>query len=157
MSKTTRPDFSMREFRITDYADAFSLWKTSEGVGLDESDTEDAISSFLKRNPGLSFVAIADNEIVGAVLCGHDGRRGYLHHLAVAERWRHKGLGRALTEACLSALGRKGIPKCNIFLFSGNREGKAFWIQNQWRQRNDLKVLQRVTSRDTPKIPRHGA
>jgi ribosomal protein S18 acetylase RimI-like enzyme len=157
MGVTTRPDFSIREFRISDYEDAFSLWKASEGIGLNESDTEDAISSFLKRNPGLSFVAIADNKMVGAVLCGHDGRRGYLHHLAVAEQWRHKGLGRALMEACLSALGRKGIPKCNIFLFSGNREGKAFWRQNQWRLRNDLEVLQRITPGDIPENPRHGS
>jgi ribosomal protein S18 acetylase RimI-like enzyme len=83
--------------------------------------------------------------IVGAVLCGHDGRRGYLHHLAVAPAHRHNGIGRALVEACLAKLGHIGIQKCNIFLFSDNEPGEAFWKHIGWNGRGDLKVLQKPT------------
>ena len=85
------------------------------------------------------------NRIMGAVLCGHDGRRGYLHHLAVAAAWRRKGIGRDLVEACLTGLGSAGIPKCNIFLLADNELGKAFWTHNGWNERGDLKVLQKET------------
>ena len=136
--------FSIREFCISDYDAALALWQSAEGVGLNESDTKSAIAAFLKRNPGLSFVATEKNKIVGTALCGHDGRRGYLHHLAVAKQNRKIGIGKALIEACLTALRRNAIPKCNIFLFSTNREGKAFWTQNGWRHRDDLEVLQKA-------------
>ncbi|HXA14825.1 MAG TPA: hypothetical protein VNW23_06825 [Opitutaceae bacterium] len=74
----------LRALTPTDYDAVFALWQASEGMGLNESDTRDAITSYLVRNPGLSLVAEVENKIAGAVLCGHDGRRGYLHHLAVA-------------------------------------------------------------------------
>ena len=74
----------VRIFRIKDYDAVFALWRRSEGVGLNESDTRAAIASFLRRNPRHSFIAEKQGRIIGAVLCGHDGRRGYLHHLAVA-------------------------------------------------------------------------
>jgi N-acetylglutamate synthase len=83
--------------------------------------------------------------IVGAVLCGDDGRRGYLHHLAVAAACRRQGIGRALVEACLKRLGSAGIPKCNIFLLADNELGEAFWKHNGWNERSDLKVLQKAT------------
>jgi N-acetylglutamate synthase len=85
------------------------------------------------------------HRIIGAVLCGHDGRRGYLHHLAVAAACRRKGIGRALVEACLTGLGSVGIPKCNIFLLADNELGKTFWTHNGWNDRCDLKVLQKET------------
>jgi N-acetylglutamate synthase len=83
------------------------------------------------------------NPIIGAVLSGHDGRRGYLHHLAVAPDCRRQGIGRALVDACLDGLAALGIQKCNIFLLADNDLGKAFWKHNGWNERDDLKVLQK--------------
>ena len=71
--------------------------------------------------------AHASGTVIAAVLCGHDGRRGYLHHLAVDAGHRRQGLGRALVERCLARLAVAGIPKCNIFLFNDNAEGRRFW------------------------------
>jgi putative acetyltransferase len=129
-----------------DFDEALRLWQNTEGVGLNESDTPERLSAYLQRNPGLSFVARVHGEIVGAVLCGHDGRRGYLHHLAVAKAHRRQGNGRRLVETCLRQLETLGILKCNIFLFADNPDGELFWRRNGWINRADLRVMQKVTA-----------
>jgi putative acetyltransferase len=140
-------DSQITEMTTADYDDVAGLWQSTAGVGLDEdTDTREGITACLSRNPGLSFVARRDGTIVGTVLCGHDGRRGYLHHLAAAAAHRHRGVGRTLVEACLGKLGSLGIRKCNIFLFSDNETGEAFWKAVGWNERADLKVLQKTTS-----------
>jgi len=140
-------DITISEMKSEDYDDASALWRATEGIGLhDDVDSRDGIAAYLARNPGASHVARHVNQTVGAVLCGHDGRRGYLHHLAVAVPWRKKGVGRALVEACLAKLASFGIPKCNIFLFADNEFGEAFWMHTGWNERADLKVLQRRCS-----------
>jgi ribosomal protein S18 acetylase RimI-like enzyme len=133
----------VRAMSPEDYREVLGLWQESPGVGLNESDTEQAVAAFLERNPGMSAVAVAAGAIVGAVLCGHDGRRGTLHHLAVGAGHRRRGAARGLLAHCLRQLGLAGIPKCNIFLFSDNEDGAAFWIRNGWSPRPDLRVLQR--------------
>jgi len=139
---------ALRVFRIGDYDEVIRLWKRTEGVGLNESDTRSAIASFLRRNSGLSFVAEKRGRIVGAVLCGHDGRRGYLHHLAVARRYRRQGIGMQLINACLAKLHAADIHKCNIFVYAGHAAGMSFWKHNDWRLRADLRVMQFQLSRD---------
>ncbi len=133
----------IRSMTIADYEAVLQLWRQTEGVGLNESDTRDRVGAFLERNPGLSRVVLRGGQIVGAVLCGHDGRRGYLHHLAVAAAHRKLGLGKALVEACLADLAQRDISKCNIFLFADNADGEAFWKHNGWAKRPDLQVSTR--------------
>ena len=124
-----------------------ALWRGTEGIGLDDDcDSPRGLTRYLKRNRGLSFVACAEDRLVGAVLSGHDGRRGYLHHLAVAGMHRKLGIGKALVERCLRSLAKQRIPKCNIFLFRSNAGGRAFWQHNGWNLRTDLCVLQRKTN-----------
>ena len=65
------------EMTVLDYPDVFALWQNSKGIGLSGADTLEAISTYLARNPGHSFVARHQAQLVGAVLCGHDGRRGW--------------------------------------------------------------------------------
>jgi len=137
---------SLRPLTIADYDPVRRLWEASEGVGLSESDSCEAITRYLARNPGLSQVALTPpGEIVGAVLCGHDGRRGYLHHLAVNRSHRGQGLGCKLVQECLRRLHTEGITKCNIFLFASNEAGRAFWVHEGWALRGDLLVLQHGT------------
>jgi len=113
---------------MDDYDEAVAFWRSQDGIALNESDEREAINRFLLRNPGMSLIARnASGTVVAAVLCGHDGRRGYLHHLAVDPAHRRKGLGRALVERCLAKLAIAGIPKCNVFLFTDNVEGRRFW------------------------------
>ena len=139
--------YAVRRMTASDYEAVLALWRGTPGIGLDDdSDSRRGLERYLKRNPGLSCVALAQGNIVGAVLSGHDGRRAYLHHLAVAPAYRNLGIGKALASRCLLALGRCGIPKCNIFLFRSNSSGKAFWKHNGWNSREDLSVLQKKIS-----------
>jgi ribosomal protein S18 acetylase RimI-like enzyme len=98
---------------------------------------------YLARNPGMSFVACDGGRVVGAVLCGTDGRRGYLHHLAVAAPDRQRGLGRALVQRCLDALAAAGITKCHLFVFAPNIPARNFWTRIGWRLREDIVVMSR--------------
>jgi putative acetyltransferase len=137
--------FSISDMQPDDYDAVLALWQESEGVGLTPSDNREAVHAFLARNPGLSLVARHDRQIVGAVLCGHDGRRGYLYHLAVAREHRQQGLGRSIVEACLLRLGSCGIAKATIFVYGHNDIGNRFWRNVGWKDRTDLVVLQRET------------
>jgi N-acetylglutamate synthase len=143
----------IRDFTIADYDGVFALWQTSEGIGLGASDTREAIAAFLERNPGLCFVALDGDVVVGAALCGHDGRRGYLHHLAVAISHRRRGIGHLLAEKCLGALQALGIPRCHLFVFRTNPTAFAFWEREGWWERDDLWLMSRdVGARAEPGV-----
>lgn len=134
----------VRAMQLADFDEVTALWQRTEGIGLNESDAEEATRRYLERNPELSAVAIEDGRIVGAVLCGHDGRRGYLHHLAVAREHRNAGIATRMLRHCFDRLAEAHIPKCNIFLFDDNAEGAAFWLHAGWSKRGDLRVLQKM-------------
>jgi putative acetyltransferase len=115
--------------------------------GLSEADSREGICSFLGRNSGLSLVARGTKGLLGTVLCGHDGRRGYLHHLAVVPSFRGRGIGRALVETCLTQLAALGIQKCHIFLRADNRDGEHFWCKLGWQGWGDLSMMSKETPR----------
>lgn len=125
---------------IDDYEDVVYLWEKTEGIGLSEADKRENIQVFLNRNKGLSYVYLEDNKIIGGVLCGHDGRRGYIHHLAVDKLYRGKKVGSELMETCLEALKNKGIEKCHLFVFNKNTLGQVFWKNTGWYVREDLLI-----------------
>ncbi len=136
---------SLEPLTIHDYNDAVALWKESEGVGLSDADGRENILAYLDRNPGMSFLARGERGmVIGAVLCGHDGRRGYIHHLAVHPAHRRKGIGRDLVDKCLATLKDAGIRKCHIFIFSGNERGIQFWEKIGWQSRFDLHLMSRM-------------
>ena len=140
------PDSVMlRELSTEDYAAAVALWASTPGVVLREDDTHEAMARYLERNPGLSFVALDGEMLVGAVLCGEDGRRGYLQHLAVAPAHRGRGIGRSLVASCLEGLRRRGISRCHLFVVLDNEAGAEFWRSGGWRQREDLLLFSRDT------------
>jgi len=142
-------NYSLRTLTIDDYDAVHALWQKTEGMGLGESDTREAISVFLDRNCGLSLIACNEQgQIVGAVLCGHDGRRGYLHHLAVALTDRKKGIGRALVNEGLARLAALKIQKVNLFLFAKHSEGRTFWLHQGWTAREDIVLVQKVLKPD---------
>lgn len=114
-------------FTLADHGEALALWQATPGVGLSEADGREAIGRFLQRNPGTSFVARADGRLVATLLCGHDGRRGLLHHLVVHPASRRRGLGAQLVRHALQALAGQGIGKCHLMVFRDNAEGRAFW------------------------------
>jgi ribosomal protein S18 acetylase RimI-like enzyme len=129
-----------------DYPAVLRLWQSTEGITVRDVDSPDAAQRYLQRNPGLSFVARDGDQVIGAVLCGHDGRRGYLNHLAVAAGYRNRGIGSALVERCLAALQESGIGKCHLFVLDDNLPGQAFWKRTGWTPRNDLVMMSRTLS-----------
>lgn len=134
-----------RVMAMTDYDEVMALWRASEGLLLNESDEPGPIATFLERNPGLSQVLRLDGRVIGAVLCGHDGRRGYLHHLAVAAEQRGRGWGRLLVERCRACLAAAGIRKCNIIVDADNAAGLGFWQAQGYVAHDGLQFLQRPT------------
>ena len=120
---------------------ALALWQGLPGIGLRDADSPPALARFLRRNPGLSFVAVAGGELVGVSLAGHDGRRGYLHHVAVRPDCRKRGTGRRLVEACVGALKAEGIEKVNFWVKADNAAGLAFWNRLGGRERTDIVVV----------------
>lgn len=135
----------IRPFLIADYDEVLALWQSVEGVGINDADSCENMTRFFERNPGLSFVATCDDTIVGAVICGHDGRRGYLNHLAVSPDYRRQGIGGRLVENCLAGLKAVGIQRCNIMVFNDNRHGIAFWRACGYAEQPWV-ILQRATS-----------
>ena len=137
-------DLLIRPLTIDDYAAVLALWQGTEGVGLSRADERQAIASYLDRNPGLSFVALVDEQLVGAVLCGHDGRRGFVHHLAVRASHQRQGVGKALVERCVDVLRHEGIDKCHLFVYATNANARAFWERLGWQPRDDLVLMSRI-------------
>lgn len=129
------------EFTIDHYDKVIQLWQKCKGIGLSSADTKQSIALFLTRNPGMSFIARENTAIIGAVLCGHDGRRGYLHHLAVHPEYRKRGIGRQLMQKCCEMLCSEGIQKCHLFVLSSNSDGKQFWENAGWTFRTDINVM----------------
>ena len=122
-----------------DYQKVYQLWTSTSGMGMRSlDDSEDGIRKFLDRNPRTCFVAEAGIEIVGVILSGHDGRRGYIYHAAVREKDRGKGIGAALTQAVEHAMHNEGIHKIALVVFSHNDIGNRFWEKQGFISRPDL-------------------
>ena len=123
-----------REFTIPDYDAAVHIWQRVEGVEIAEGDDRKGIAEFLARNPGLSRVAIDGPAIVGVALCGHDGRRGHIYHLAVDPACQGRGLGKRLLNECLDGLRRAGLERAIILVASDNPRGREFWKRCGWEE-----------------------
>ena len=130
---------TVRSMQIEDYDQVYALWMTIHGFSIRTiDDSREGVERFLKRNPGISVVAEMDGSVVGAILCGHDGRRGCLYHVCVHEAYRMHGIGRAMVVHCMNALQQEGINKVSLIAFTKNDIGNAFWKQIGWTKREDL-------------------
>ncbi len=118
-----------------------ALWAASDGLGHGPGDAPGELRRYLERNPGISSVAVEDDAMVGAVLCGHDGRRGVLYRLAVSPSSRRRGVGRALVERSLAALRAADIPRCMLYVLDVNADGLAFWASLGAVSRGELHLL----------------
>jgi putative acetyltransferase len=134
-------EMNIAEFTMNHYGDAVALWQATPGVGLSSADEPEAIRFYLARNAGMSFVALVGGELAGTILCGHDGRRGYIHHVAVHPDHRRQGIATQLVDRSLAALGAMGINKCHLFIFGENETGIAFWQNGGWQLRQDIRIM----------------
>lgn len=130
---------NIRKMMIADYDSVYDLWLSCKGMGLNNlDDSEEGIVRFLERNPETCFVAESDGKIIGVIITGHDGRRGYIYHTAVSSESRRMGVATMLVDAALNALKRQGINKVALVVFERNKDGNAFWEKLGFSVRGDL-------------------
>ena len=124
---------------IDDYDGIYSLWLENHEVAINPADdSREGISKYLNRNPSTSFVAKDDDKIIGTIMAGHDGRRGFFHHVFVSPDYRGQGIGRKLVNSAMSALENEGINKVALVAFKDNELGNMFWDKMKFTVRDDL-------------------
>jgi len=129
----------IRKLTIDDYEEVYNLWTSTPGIGLNDiDDSKEEIEKYLKRNPNTCFVAETCGKIIGVILSGHDGRRGFIYHTAVSIDYRNKGIGSALVDSALKALKEEGISKVALVAFKQNDIGNSFWEHKGFHKRDDL-------------------
>ena len=132
-------EYRLRAMTEEDYPQVYELWMSIHGFGIRSiDDNRESVCRFLQRNPATSVVALAGDRIVGAILCGHDGRRGCLYHVCVHQDYRKRGIGRAMVHYCIEALRAEKINKVNLLAFKTNAVGNDFWRGEGWCFREDL-------------------
>ena len=129
----------VRTMTIDDYDEVYALWMSIHGFGIRTmDDSREGIERFLKRNPTTSAVDIEDGKIVGAILCGHDGRRACLYHVCVSEKYRMHGIGKKMVKFCCEKLMEEQINKVCLNAFVTNEVGNRFWQKMGWTLRSDM-------------------
>lgn len=132
-----------------DYEAVYDLWLGIHGFGMRSiDDSREGVTRFLKRNPHTSVVAEMDGEIVGSILCGHDGRRGCFYHVCVKEEFRKQGIGKTMATTCMRRLQEEQINKVSLVAFTDNEAGNAFWNEEGWTKRDDLYTYDFVLNED---------
>ncbi|OAE11155.1 GCN5 family acetyltransferase [Pseudomonas simiae] len=129
---------TIRVMTPTDYDVVLELMQNTPGISLRDADSREATQRYLARNPQMSFVAEAEGRLIGCVMCGHDGRRGYLQHLLVLPDYRRQGIAQALVQRCLAALEQQGIHKCHLDVFKTNTHAAEYWQGQGWTLRTDI-------------------
>ena len=129
----------IRVMTIEDYEGVYSLWQSIDGFAIRSiDDSREGVERFISRNPNTSVVAVDGDKVVGAILCGHDGRRGCLYHVCVNKDYRLRGVGKSMVVFCMNALKDEHINKVSLIAFTKNDIGNAFWKQIGWTKREDL-------------------
>ena len=132
-------NYKSRIMQIADYPKIYRLWMGISGFGIRSiDDSKEGIERFLRRNPETSIVAEADGEIIGTILCGHDGRRGCFYHVCVKKEFRKQGIGKAMAVSAMKALQAEKINKVCLIAFLDNTVGNQFWKRVGWTFRKDL-------------------
>lgn len=130
----------IREMTIDDYDEVYEMWQITTKRALSKADEKDQMERYLKHNAGMSQVAVVDGKIVGTVLAGHDGRRGFIHHMAVLPEFRRKKIGHALAQTAIQKIREQDIDKTHIFCYQNNETGQSFWRDFGFEKREDVFV-----------------
>ncbi|OKP87214.1 GNAT family N-acetyltransferase [Paenibacillus sp. P32E] len=136
-----------------DYEAAYQLWENTPGMNLSAADSREEILRYLERNPGMSQVCeYEDGTLAGTALCGHDGRRGYMYHVAVSGDSRGRGIGLGMVSRCLDKLLQEGVDKCHLMVIEGNSPGRSFWAGIGWQEREGILLFSRNTLHVTDNV-----
>lgn len=143
----------IREMTIDDFEAVHALWMQIHGFGIRSiDDSKEGVERFIRRNPTTSMVAVQNGKIVGAILCGHDGRRACLYHVCVHEDYRKRGIGQRMVTQCLEALKKEQICKVNLIAFRKNEVGNRFWQGMGWTFREDVNYYECVLNEENKTV-----
>ena len=132
-------EINIRPMAEEDYEKVYGLWRTIKGFGIRSmDDSKEGVTRFIRRNPSTSMVAETKGQLVGAILCGHDGRRGCFYHVCVREDYRKRGIGKNMAVKAMRALQEEQINKVCLIAFKKNEIGNSFWKSVGWTFREDL-------------------
>jgi N-acetylglutamate synthase len=120
-------DYTIELMTLTRYDELIAFWKSIDGVWVSDDDSHENLKVYFKRNPGTNFIAVSGGDIIGTVKCSHDGRRGYLHHVAVKEEFRNLGIAKEMVEKCIGILRKEGIRQFRLFVLDSNKQAMDFW------------------------------
>lgn len=138
MSWETETAVQLVPMTMEHYPAVFALWQQTPGVVLRQTDSAASIARYLTRNPGLSVVAMVGDEIIGSIMAGHDGRRGFLQHAVVVPAWRDKGIARSMQNWCLEKLTAEQVMWVHLDVTLENTSGQSFWRKHGWEPRAEL-------------------
>lgn len=142
-------EVKIRPMTMDDFEQVHNLWMKISGFGIRSiDDSREGVERFIRRNPTTSMVAEMDGRIVGAILCGHDGRRAGLYHVCVKEAYRKHGIGQKLVERCLEALKKEKISKVNLIAFKKNEIGNRFWQKLGWKYCDNVNYYECVLNEE---------
>lgn len=128
----------LRLIQDHDYPKLIQLWKSAGCIEVRQTETPAMLVNFLKRNSGCNYAAYAENQLVGAVLAGHDGWRGYLYHMAIHPDYRQQGLGTKIVNAAVEAIQRSGITHIHCLVKRDNIIAQQFWEKCGFDARDEL-------------------
>jgi len=130
----------IREFKIQDYTIVRTLWQVA-GLILRPGDELEDVKLKLQRDPDLFLVAEQFDEIVGSVIGGWDGRRGWIYHLAVKPEHQRKGIGMGLVREVEKRLVAKGAKKVNAQVYKWNEQSYEFFRALGYESQPDLMMI----------------
>jgi N-acetylglutamate synthase len=120
-------NYKIELMTLNRYDELIAFWKSISGIWVSEDDSYENLKTYFKRNPDTNFIAVHEDKIIGTIKCSHDGRRGYLHHLAVEEEYRNQGIAKTLVEKCIGILRKEGIKQFRLFVLDSNKQAMDFW------------------------------
>jgi ribosomal protein S18 acetylase RimI-like enzyme len=129
-----------REFKVDDYPIVRELWQAS-GLELRPGDDLEDIKLKLQRDPDLFLVAEQADKIVGSVIGGWDGRRGWIYHLAVSPDHQRKGIGAGLVRELEKRLTAKGARIVNAQVHKLNEKSSTFFKSMGYDERSHLVMI----------------
>ncbi len=144
-----KDEIMVRKMTMDDYAKVHELWMNIHKFGIRSiDDSKDGIQRFLMRNPDTSVVAVSNGELIGSILCGHDGRTASFYHVCVKEEFRNQGVGKAMVMHCMKALEKEKVSKISLVAFKDNEVGNSFWKEEGWQKREDLNLYDFILNKE---------
>jgi ribosomal protein S18 acetylase RimI-like enzyme len=144
-----KDEIMVRKMTMDDYAKVHELWMNIHKFGIRSiDDSKDGIQRFLMRNPDTSVVAVLNGELIGSILCGHDGRTASFYHVCVKEEFRNQGVGKTMVMHCMKALEKEKVSKISLVAFKDNEVGNSFWKEEGWQKREDLNLYDFILNKE---------